>query len=51
MINDQNPQFVDSVLETKAEASLNDQIQKDLELPEGKSIAELLDDEEKNKQE
>jgi hypothetical protein len=51
MTNDQNPQFVDSVLETKAEASLNDQIQKDLELPEGKSIAELLDDEEKQKQE
>lgn len=47
MINDQNPQFVDSVLETKAEASLNEQIQKELELPQGKSIAELLDDQEK----
>lgn len=50
MINDQNPKFVDSILETKAEASLNDQIQKELELPEGKSIAELLDDQEKSKE-
>lgn len=50
MINDQNPKFVDSILETKAEASLNDQIQKELELPEGKSIAELLDDQEKPKE-
>ena len=46
MINDQNPKFVDSVLETKASANLNEDIKKDLELPDGKSIAELLDDDE-----
>lgn len=43
-----NPEFniVDSILVVKASGSLNDNILKDLDLPQGKPIAELLDDQE-----
>jgi hypothetical protein len=40
--------LVETVLNVKASGSLSEEIIKDLELPEGKSIAALLDDQEKN---
>lgn len=41
-----NIDLINSVLEVKASGSLD--VQHDLSLPEGKSIAELLHDQEKN---
>ena len=40
-------EFVNSVLSVKASGSINDDIINDLELPPGKSIAQLLHDQEK----
>ena len=43
--------IIDSILTvTASSGSLNDEILNDLNLPEGKSIAELLDGKEKNPQ-
>lgn len=44
-----NIDLINSVLEVKASGSLD--VQQDLLLPEGKSIAELLHDQEKNESE
>jgi hypothetical protein len=44
-----NLNLVETILNVKASGSLTEQIIKDLELPEGKSIAALLDEQEKNK--
>lgn len=51
-INDFNPNIVaDSVLSVKASGSINDQVINDLLLDNGKSIAELLNDQKKIKSE
>lgn len=41
-------ELIDSVLTVKASGSINTDIINDLELPIGKSIAQLLNDQEKN---
>jgi hypothetical protein len=43
-----NIDLINSILEVKSSGSLN--IEHDLNLPEGKSIAELLNDQETNEQ-
>jgi len=43
-----NIDLINSILEVKSSGTLN--VESDLDLPEGKSIAELLNDQEKNEQ-
>lgn len=45
-----SPNFVESVLNVKASGSLSEDILKDLQLPEGKSIASLINETEENQQ-
>jgi hypothetical protein len=47
-MNIDNLNLVETVLNVKASGCLADEVAKDLDLPEGKSIAALLDDQEKN---
>jgi hypothetical protein len=47
-MNIDNLNLVETILNVKASGSLTEQIIKDLKLPEGKSIAALLDEQEKN---
>ena len=44
-MHNQNINFIDSILTTKA-SGLDSQVEQDLLLPQGKSIAELLNDKE-----
>jgi hypothetical protein len=49
-VSNENFKPVDSILTVKASASTQHDVVDDLNLPEGKSIAELIDDQEKNDQ-
>lgn len=49
-MSNENFKSIDSILTVKASASTQDDVIDDLNLPEGKSIAELIDDQEKNDQ-
>lgn len=49
-MSNENFKPVDSILTVKASASTQSDVIDDLNLPPGKSIAELLDDQEKNDQ-
>lgn len=49
-MSNENFKPVDSILTVKASASTQNDVIDDLNLPPGKSIAELIDDQEKNDQ-
>lgn len=49
-MSNENFKPVDSILTVKASASTQSDVIDDLNLPPGKSIAELIDDQEKNDQ-
>lgn len=49
-MSNENFKPVDSILTVKASASTQNDVVDDLNLPQGKSIAELIDDQENNEQ-